>query len=111
MPGMRILFDQGTPVPLKQYLPGHQIETAFERGWARLSNGELIAAAEKDFDVLVTTDKNLRHQQSLSARKLAVLVLPTTSWPRLRAHMEQIVATLAQIKPGEFLEVQIRGQG
>ena len=76
---MRVLFDQGTPVPLRQHLTGHQVETAFELGWSRLSNGELLAAAESRFDVLVTTDRNLRHQQSLAGRKLAVLVLPTTS--------------------------------
>ena len=76
---MRVLFDQGTPVPLREYLTGHQVQTAFELDWSRLSNGELLAAAEGQFDVLVTTDRNLRHQQSLAGRKLAVLVLPTTS--------------------------------
>jgi predicted nuclease of predicted toxin-antitoxin system len=78
---MRILFDQGTPVPLKQHLSGQQIETAYELGWSRLTNGELLAAAEGRFDVLVTTDRNLQYQQSLSGRELSVLVLPTTSWP------------------------------
>lgn len=102
---MRILFDQGTPLPLRQYLSGHQVETAFELDWSRLTNGELLAAAEGRFDVLVTTDKNLRHQQSLSGRKLAVLVLPTTSWPRLRAHVPGIVSALASVKPGENLEL------
>jgi hypothetical protein len=80
---MRILFDQGTPVPLKEYLSEHQVQTAYELGWSWLPNGELLAAAEGRFDVLVTTDRNLRFQQSLSGRKLAVLVLPTTSWPKL----------------------------
>jgi len=89
---MRILFDQGTPVPLRQHLSGHQVETAFDLGWSRLTNGELLAAAEARFDVLVTTDKNLRQQQSLTGHKLAVLVLPTTSWPRLRAHVAGIVS-------------------
>jgi hypothetical protein len=104
---MRILFDQGTPVPLKQHLPGHQIETAFERGWAQFSNGDLLAAADGQFDVLVTTDQKLRHQQSLAGRKLAVLVLPTTSWPRLREQGEKIAAALATVKPGEFLEIKL----
>jgi predicted nuclease of predicted toxin-antitoxin system len=104
---MRILFDQGTPVPLRQHLSGHQVETAFEIGWSRLTNGELLAAAEGRFDVLVTTDRNLRHQQSLSGRKLAVLVLPTTSWPRLRAHVPSIVSALASVKPGEYLELTL----
>ena len=102
---MRILFDQGTPLPIRPHLPGHQVETAFELGWSRLTNGELLTAAEGRFDVLVTTDKNLRHQQSLSGRKLAVLVLPTTSWPRLRVHLPGIVSALASVKPGEYLEL------
>jgi len=104
---MRILFDQGTPVPLKEHLPGHQVETAFERGWSRLSNGELLAAAEGRFDVLITTDQNLRHQQSLAGRKLAVLVLPTTSWPRLRDRTGEIAAALASLKPGEYRELSL----
>lgn len=104
---MRILFDQGTPLPLKQHLPGHQVETAFELGWSRLTNGELLAAAEGRFDVLVTTDRNLRHQQSLSGRKLAVLVLPTTSWPRLRTHVDGIIPALGSARPGEYLEITL----
>ena len=58
---MRILFDQGTPVPLRRWLTAHEIETAWQRGWALLSNGELLSAAESaGFDLLVTTDQNLR---------------------------------------------------
>ena len=102
---MRILFDQGTPVPLRQYLPGHQVETAYELGWSRLANGELLAAAEGRFDALVTTDRNLRFQQSLAARKLAVLVLPTTSWPRLQSLVPAIVSALASLKPGDCSEL------
>jgi len=102
---MRILFDQGTPVPLKQHLSGQQIETAYELGWSRLTNGELLAAAEGRFDVLVTTDRNLQYQQSLSGRKLSVLVLPTTSWPKLRGQIPSIAAALASLKPGEYLDL------
>ncbi|MGQ0578075.1 MAG: DUF5615 family PIN-like protein [Betaproteobacteria bacterium] len=102
---MRILFDQGTPVPLKEHLSGHQVETAYELGWSRLTNGELLASAEGRFDVLVTTDRNLQYQQSLSGRKLAVLVLPTTSWPKLQSRIQEIVTALAAVKPGEYREI------
>lgn len=102
---MRILFDQGTPVPLKQYFPEHQIQTAFELGWARLTNGELLAAAEKQFDVLVTTDRNLQYQQSLAGRRLAILVLPTTSWPKLRVRAEEISKAITTLKAGEYREL------
>lgn len=105
---MRILSDQGTPAPLRQRLPGHQVETAFELGWSRLTNGELLAAAEGRFDARVTTDKNLRQQQSLSGRRLAVLVLPTASWPRLRAQVPAIISALASTKPGEYLQLELQ---
>ena len=102
---MRILFDQGTPLPLKLHLADHQVETAYELGWSRLTNGELLAAAEGRFDVLMTTDQNLRYQQSLSGRKIAVLVLSTTSWPRLRDRVQSLASALASLKPGEYLEL------
>ena len=102
---MRILFDQGTPVPLRQHFPDHQVQTAFEIGWSRLTNGELLAAAEKQFDVFVTTDQNLRYQQSLVGRKLAVLVLPTTSWPNLQGRIDEIVKALTSLTPSEYLEL------
>ena len=102
---MRILFDQGTPVPLKLHLPDHQVQTAFELGWLRLTNGDLLVSAEGSFDILITTDKNLRHQQSLASRKLAVLVLPTTSWPRLRDRVGDIVEAVASLKPGSYVEL------
>ena len=64
---MKILFDQGTPVPLRQALPSHTVETAYEKGWNKLKNGDLLTAAEMGgFDVLITTDQNLQHQQNLS---------------------------------------------
>ena len=70
---MKVLFDQGTPAPLRRALSAHAVETAYERGWSTLQNGELIAAAEAAaFQVLVTTDKNLvkfhaaRHVAALS---------------------------------------------
>ena len=102
---MRILFDQGTPVPLRQHFPDHQVQTAFELGWSRLTNGDLLAAAEKQFDVLVTTDQNLRYQQSLAGRKLAVLVLPTTSWPRLQNRIDDIIKALESLNTGDYLEL------
>ena len=102
---MRILFDQGTPAPLRQHLPDHQVQTAFELGWSRLTNGDLLAAAEGRFDAVIITDQNLRYQQSLTGRSLAVLVLPTTSWPRLQSRVDEIVRALASLKEGSYLEL------
>ena len=102
---MRILFDQGTLAPLRHVLVGHDVSTAFEMGWSQLDNGALLAAAEAQFDVLITTDQNLRHQQDLALRDLAILVLPTTSWPKIRAHADHIIAGLSALNPGELIEL------
>ena len=102
---MRVLFDQGTPVPLRRALSGHTVSTAFEMGWAQLSNGELLNAAEAAFDVLITTDQNLRYQQNLTGRRLAILVLPTTSWPIIQAHVREVIAAVDELRAGEFREL------
>ncbi len=104
---MRILFDQGTPAPLREHLPGHSVETAYEKGWSALRNGELLAKAEATFDLPITTDRNLRHQQNLAERRIAILVLPTTSWPRLQSITREVAATIASLKPGQYLEVPL----
>ena len=83
---MRILFDQGTPVPLRKFLNTHQVETVFERGWSTLTNGDFLARCEEEgFEVFVTTDKNLCNQQNLSGRNIVIVVLSSTSWPRIQA--------------------------
>jgi hypothetical protein len=71
---MRILLDHGTPAPLRQKLTGHSISTAYEMGCAQLDNGTLPKAADGSFDIFITTDQNLRYQQNLVGRKLAILV-------------------------------------
>ena len=81
------------------------METAYEKGWSALRNGELLAKAEAEFDVLVTTDRNLRHQQNLADRRIAIVVLPTTSWPRLQRIAREIAAAVDALKPGQYLEV------
>lgn len=101
---MRILLDQGTPAPLRRALAGHSVATAYEEGWDTLSNGELLAAAERSFDAFVTTDQNLPYQQNLTGRRLAILVLPTTSWPRLQPHAAAIAAAVVALRPGELQE-------
>ena len=102
---MRILFDQGTPVLLRNYLGEHKVVTATEIGWSRFSNGQLLDAAEKQFDLLITTDQALRTQQNLLGRKLAVLILPFASWPRLKPDAEKIVSRVASLQPGEYAEL------
>ena len=105
---MRVLFDQGTPAPLRYLLLAHEVETAYERGWSSLQNGELIAAAEAaGFAVFVTTDRNLKYQQNLAGRSLAIVVLLTTSWPRIKAASASVVMTVNMSIPGGYVEVAV----
>ena len=105
---MRILFDQGTPVPLRRYLAHHWVDTAFERGWSNLQNSELLEASEQDdYQLLISTDQNLRYQQNLSDRQLAVIVLLSTSWPRIQLQVDDIQAAVDGIAPGGYMEIPI----
>lgn len=105
---MRVLFDQGTPVPLRQNLAGQRVSTAYELGWATLKNGELLRSAESEgFEVLVTTDANLKYQQNLAARRIAIVVLSTTSWPRIRAAVDNVAAAVNSASVGSYVEVSI----
>jgi hypothetical protein len=103
---MRILFDQGTPVPLRRALPNHQVATAFEMGWSNLENGELLRTAEDRFDMPVTTDQNLRYQQNFTGRRLAVLVLPTTNWLEIRHHESEVAAAVDAMQRGEYRKLR-----
>jgi hypothetical protein len=105
---MLILFDNGTPAPLRHALKGHVVIEAVERGWDRLINGELIAEAEAaGFDVLLTTDKNMRYQQNLARRKIAFVVIGNQQWPILRRYVDRVVAAVNAASPGGFTEVEI----
>ena len=85
------------------------MDTAFERGWSDLRNGDLLDRAEAaGFELLITTDQHLRHEQELSGRRLAVLVLLTTSWPRIRLRVEEVASAVAGMRPGDYQEVDVR---
>lgn len=104
---MRVLFDQGTPAPLRASLSEHDVSTAYERGWATLKNSDLLEAAEREgFEVLVTTDRSLRYQQDLRAWSIAIIVLTTTSWPRIQRDVPAVVHAVDSAVPGSYVEVQ-----
>ena len=105
---MKVLFDQGVPVPLRRHLPGHQVDTLFERGWSSLANGELLDAGEADgYEVLVSTDQNIKHQQNLAGRRIGVVVLLSTAWPRIRHRLPAMIAALVSVRQGTVIEVGI----
>jgi hypothetical protein len=95
-------------VPLRKAINHHLVETANERGWSELQNGDLIAAAELcEFEVFVTTDRNLKYQQNLTGRRLAIVVLLTTSWPRIRQALPEVVEAVDAATPGSYREVKV----
>ena len=107
---MRLLFDNGTPAPLRHHLGDHLIQTAARLGWATLTNGELLDRAEQNgYEVLVTTDRNIQYQQNLSGRRIGIVVLTNPRWPYTQADIQAINATIDAIQPGELQEVPIRG--
>lgn len=105
---MRVVFDHSAPYRLAPYIQGHEVSTAEDNGWDRLTNGDLLDAAEKaGFDVLLTADKNMRYQQNLSGRKIALIVLGNSPWPVVRLHIDAILAAVNAATPGSFAEVDI----
>ena len=105
---MRVLFDQGTPVPLRHSLTQHEVTTVYERGWSTLKNGELLDAAENEgFAVLVTTDSKLKYQQNLQSRRIAVVVLTTPSWPRIQRSLGPVIRAIEQASTASYTEVEI----
>jgi hypothetical protein len=105
---MLVLFDQSTPVPLRPFLKGHVVETAWRRGWDTLKNGDLLKAAEEaGFDVLVTPDKNIRYQQNLKNHKIAIVVLGNPQWPALCHYVDRVIAAVNAAKQGSYCEVEI----
>jgi hypothetical protein len=105
---MRILFDNGAPKPIARSLAGHEIAYARQIGWHELENGELIQKAEEaGYDVLLSTDKNIRYQQNLTGRKIALVVLGNQQWPLVRLHLDKIAAAVEAAAPGSFTEVDI----
>lgn len=105
---MKILLDQGTPAPLRRYLKTHEIHTCYERGWSELSNGELLDSAEENgYALLITTDQNLKNQQNLAERKLAVMVLLSTSWRMIRHRIGDIQMAVDEIEVGDYKEISM----
>jgi hypothetical protein len=105
---MLVLFDQGTPIGVRDSLLGHTVRTAAEQGWSTLLNGQLLRAAEDaGFDVLLTTDTSLQFQQSLEGRKLAVVILNRNRWKLIRPVLPQVAAAVLAAKPGTWTVVEI----
>jgi hypothetical protein len=105
---MKILFDQGTPLPLAKVLSGHVIETAGDLGWSQLENGDLLLAAEQaGFELFISTDQNLKYQQNVSGRRLAIVIRLSTSWPKMQPHLRRIQQVVDGAAAGDYTEIPI----
>jgi predicted nuclease of predicted toxin-antitoxin system len=104
---MRVLLDECVPRALRDDIPGHEVKTVAEVGWAGVKNGELLRLAATAFDVLITVDRNLEYQQSFKDISLAVIVVRTSSNDivALRPLMPAVVELIAQVKPGVVTHV------
>jgi len=104
---VKILFDECMPQPLRRRLAEFEISTAQEMGWGRVKNGDLLKLAEDKFDAFLTSDQQLKYQQNLKGRKLAILVLSTNRWPQVKAKTQEIIAAVLALKPGDYVELTL----
>lgn len=102
---MRIIIDECVPSVVKRGLPDRGIVTVQDMGWAGIKNGSLLRLVAADFDVFITSDKNLRHQQNLAALDLAVIVLPSNQVPVIEAMLPQIDQALVEIGPHDLVVI------
>lgn len=94
-------------MPLRDSLAGHAVSTAYERGWSTKKNGDLLGAAETaGFECLITTDANLKYQQNLAGGKIAVIVLRTTSWPKIQRSISLIIEAVSRAGASTYEEIE-----
>ena len=104
---MRILLDENVPHPLMRFLSGHEVSTVQSRGWRGILNGELLRIAEESFDVFILADKNMRYQQNMDGRRIAIIELPTNRWPLLLPLAPRIAEIVQDARAGEYIIVDL----
>lgn len=105
---MRVLFDQGTPLPIARFLYAHIVRTTLQEGWDTLTNGSLLLVAENaGFEVLLTTDNSLAYQQNLKGRKIAIVVLSRNRWRMVQRVVQRITAAVDAAMPGSYTLIHV----
>ena len=104
---MNILLDECVPWPMRKLFIDHSCTTAQKRGWDAITNGELIALADDEFDLFITCDQNIRYQQNLANRRIAILELTCNDLRRILAAGDAIIQTVASIKPGDYIPLEV----
>jgi hypothetical protein len=102
---MKIIIDECVPSIVKRGLPAREIMTVQEMGWAGIKNGVLLKLVAAEFDVFITSDKNLRHQQNLPDLDLAIILLPSNQVPIVEALLPALEESFADIQPYDFIEI------
>jgi predicted nuclease of predicted toxin-antitoxin system len=105
---LKVFFDECVPRPLMKLFPEYEIRTAQDMGWGRKKNGELLKLAETQFEIFVTTDTNLRYQQNLKERRIALLVLSPNNLHLLKSKYQEIAAAIASLQPSQYRELFLK---
>jgi hypothetical protein len=104
----RILLDESVPAGIAGILTGHEVRTAPEMGWAGLTNGRLLDEAERaGFSIMVTADSNIKGQQRLAGRKIALVVLTNNHWDTIRANPDGVRLACDRAKDGDYIVVDL----
>ena len=106
-PGVKILLDECVPWPMHRLLSGHDCTTAPRCGWGGVKNGELLRLAKGEFELFITSDQNIRYQQNLAGRQIAILELSTNDLRRILAAAGKIQDAVAAVQPGDFRQLEI----
>lgn len=104
---MKILLDECVPWPMRKFLTGHDCSTVQQSGWGGIKNGDLMRQAEKKFDLFIASDQNIRYQQNLAGRQIAILGLSTSDLRRIQAAGALIQSAIETIQPHEFRRLEI----
>jgi hypothetical protein len=105
---IRILLDQNAPLGLRRAFRQHEITHAGELDWGKLRNGEMIRVAEEaGFAIMITCDRNVRYQQHLEGRPIALIELSGGGWPTIRNHLDRILAAVEGAQPGSYTVVSM----
>ncbi|BDA74470.1 hypothetical protein Cyan7822_1092 [Rivularia sp. IAM M-261] len=102
---MKIILDENLPKALKRYLSAYDVTTVQEQGWAGVKNGELMARIEGSYDIFITSDKNIKYQQNLTGRTIAILELPTNRLKVLETLIDKILVEVQSISPGVYAQI------
>lgn len=105
---MKIILDESVPQKLRLLIEDHAVVTVAFQGWSGLKNGALLKAAEDaGYELFITADQEIRYQQNLADRKMALLVLSTNNWYYLKAAIAKVIAAITAARPGSYAEVEI----